>query len=386
MRVFFLTSTPPIPSWGGAMAFYRHFCERPDFKISVATNNPDIFKYEVPYQFSYFSTNKIWQRIVRTRLNRWIYSSAHLTWGNVVPSQIVKQAIDFKPDVVLTVAGSWSWTTRMAGVLAKKLKIPLVGSFNDWWYYNLIYHPATEKWIERSFRKFYQKCDLALCTSEGMRDELGPHKNAIVFYPSGALRPALIKKTDKTDKIFTVAFAGNIGEWYGKMLESLITLAKDNIKFRIFGNNPNWSDEFLARATQSGIYRGHIAFEELRQEMLEVDVLLLPMGFDESSAQIERTSFKTKFLDYLSFSKPILVWGPEYCSAVRTAKEFDSAEICTDQDSKTCMENLVALRENPERRQQIVNNAQRMYESRFHPDKIHQLLVDAIGGLITQCH
>jgi hypothetical protein len=85
----------------------------------------------------------------------------------------------------------------------------------------------------------------------------------------------------------------------------------------------------------------------------------------------------------LSFSKPILVWGPEYCTAVRTAKEFDSADICTVQDPKICMESLVALRENPERRQQIVNNAQYMYESRFHPDKIHQLLVDAIGGLIS---
>ena len=36
--------------------------------------------------------------------------------------------------------------------------------------------------------------------------------------------------------------------------------------------------------------------------------------------------------DYLSFRRPILVWGPEYCSAVRVATEFDSAECVTDSD------------------------------------------------------
>ena len=32
MRVLMITSTPPIPSGGGSMLLYRHFCDRDDFR------------------------------------------------------------------------------------------------------------------------------------------------------------------------------------------------------------------------------------------------------------------------------------------------------------------------------------------------------------------
>ncbi|MEI9864581.1 MAG: hypothetical protein WDN00_08515 [Limisphaerales bacterium] len=73
-------------------------------------------------------------------------------------------------------------------------------------------------------------------------------------------------------------------------------------------------------------------------------------GFEAECAQVERTSFKTKFLDYLSNQKPILVWGPEYCSAVRVAREFDSAEVCVEPDAAAFLEKILLLKNDPERR------------------------------------
>src|SRR5256885_7955894 len=46
---------------------------------------------------------------------------------------------------------------------------------------------------------------------------------------------------------------------------------------------------------------------------------------------------KTKFLDYLTFQKPIIVWGPEYSSAVRAAREFDAAECYTSPNAAGCI-------------------------------------------------
>lgn len=386
MRLLFITSTPPIPSWGGAMAFYRHFCEREDFKVQVVTDNPQILQYSVPYDYLLIHHSKIWTRLARTRFYKVAHSWSHLFEGNFVPNEVVDQAKSFQPDVILTVAGSWSWTAKMAGQLAKQLNLPLAGSFNDWWYYNLIRHPLADPLIEQEFRSFYQQCDLALCTCEGMQEALGAHRNSVVLYPTGApLAQDSVAGplTHNAQKPFTVAFAGNLGEWYGQMLEALVKAAYNSpIKFKIFGSNASWSQEFNYQVLEAGIYGGQVSFEHLRDEMREVDALLLLMGFEESCAQIERTSFKTKFLDYLSFQKPILLWGPEYCSAVRIAQEFGSAEACISPDPQEFLSVILKVANDPQRQQQLVKQAYQMYCDRFHPDKVHQLLVSKIKELI----
>ena len=187
--------------------------------------------------------------------------------------------------------------------------------------------------------------------------------------------------------IFTIFFGGNLGDWYGKMLESLILAANKanyRLEFKIFGSNPSWSKEFDEWVKKEGVFGGRVNFDELSAEACKADLLLLPMGFGEDCALVERTSFKTKFLDYLTFNRPILVWGPEYCSAVRTAKEFDSAECVVSSDAKNCAYVIKELSEDSTRLIQLNDNAQNMYNSRFHPDKIHAGLVNKIHETIGE--
>lgn len=385
MRLLFVTSTPPIPTWGGAMAFYRHLCERTDFQISVVTDNRQILEYDVPYDYSLISHGQLWQRLCRTRLSKAVHSWSHLAGTRQVHSAILKQGQDFGAEAVLTVAGSWSWTAKLAGDVAKRLKLPLIGSFNDWWYYNTIRHTWLDPILERNFKQFYQQCDLALCTSEGMRQALGSHSNAVVLYPTGATAPMGTPKTAKTKESFTVAFGGNLGDWYGRMLEALVNQSADNnLKFKFFGSNASWSSDFDAKVKASGIYHGQVPFAQLKSEMQKVDALLLLMGFEDNCALIERTSFKTKFLDYLSFQKPILLWGPGYCSAVQIAKEFDSAQICTSPQAADFLDKIISLQHNPARQVELVKNAQHMYFERFHPDKIHQVFLNSMKALVPQ--
>lgn len=368
------------------MAFYRHFCETEDFEIQVITDNTQILQYSVPYNYLLITHNSHWLRLAKTRLHKIVHSWSHIFEGSFLPDHVLEKAHCFQPDIILTVAGSWSWTAKMAGQLAKQLNLPLVGSFNDWWYYNLIFHPWTGSLIEREFRNFYQRCDLALCTSEGMKDALGHHHNSIIFYPTGALisnTQDSVQNSKSSQQLFTVAFAGNLGEWYGQMLEALVRVASDApLRFKIFGSNAGWSQQFHHQVLKTGIYGGQVSFEHLRNEMQDVDALLLLMGFDPSFAQIERTSFKTKFLDYLSFQKPILLWGPDYCSAVRVAQEFDSAEICTSLNPKDFLSVILKVANDSLRQQKLVKQAYQMYCDRFHPGKVHQLLVRKVSELI----
>lgn len=383
VRVLLITSTPPIPTGGGSMLLYRHFCERDDFEISVITDNVQILDHSLPYKFLLLQHSKLWNRLVRTRLSKQFHSLNHLFFGTRVAKSVWQQAAAFNPDVVLTVAGSWSWTSRLAKQVARRLDVPLVGSFMDWWSYNQIYTDWAAPHIESEFRSLYQSCDLSLCISEGMESALGRHPNSAVVYPIGSKRSNIleIEETQPTER-FTLAFGGNLGDWYGKMLESLVTTAKDaDIRFELYGGNTSWSQEFDERARSSGIYRGYLPLPKLRAAFHQVDALFLMMGFDSACAQVESTSFKSKFLEYLAFEKPIFVWGPAYCSAVQYAKEFDSAEVCTSPNPTDFLNTILKVKDDLDRQQQLVENARIMYSERFHPDKIHQLLVDKLMAL-----
>ena len=362
---------------GGAMAYYRHFFEHDDFEVFVATDDKRVSHYNLPCEVLIFDQPRWLERISKTRFFRWAHSLKHLFAGYFIPGKVVQAARDFQPDLIFTIAGSWDSTAQMSQLLSRKLNVPLVGSFNDWFDFGAIIHPLMKPLIEERFRSFFRECDLAFCTSEGMKEALGPHHYAHVLYPVGASPKAGNESPSTTTNIrgpFVIAFAGNLSDWYGVMLEQLVETAfkmKAPLEFRIFGANQSWSFGFDRLARERKIYRGFLPFDQLGKEVAQVDALILPMGFGQESALTERTSFNTKFLYYLAFRKPIMVWGPEYCSAVRVAREFDSAEICNDADPRAVVSILELLARSPERQGQLVAHAAAMYEDRFHPDKIH---------------
>jgi len=393
LKALYLSFTPPTPTWGGAMAFYRHFIERADFKVKVVTNSSSFPHDLVSYEPEIFSPSRITKRLFHTRMMPWLYGPHSLTARWRVPADVWRAAHEFKPDAVFTIAGSWDYSALVAQQVALKMKIPLIASFNDWYNFGWFpSHPVYHGMIEKRFRRFYQESDLALCTSEGMREALGPHKNAHILYPIGAPLPSLMplfQPYTDSQRRFVVGFGGSLGEWYGPMLERLVRESesqKVNIEFRIYGGNPSWSSEFDRHARESGIYRGQVPFSELQEAMSQVDAMILPMGFGTECAQIEKTSFKTKFLDYLTYQKPIIVWGPEYCSAVRVAKEFDSAEICSDSNAQSVLTQIVSLVNSLDRQVTLVQNAGKMYEDRFRPDKIHSTLVEKIKETVAYYH
>jgi len=372
------------------MSFYRHFVERSDFEIFVATDSMEVEQYGVPYRFLRFDVPKWLKRMQHTRFYRWFWQYNQSIAGYFVPQQVWETARDFKPDLVFTIGGSWNWTARLAQRVSQRLRVPLVASFNDWFDFGVLMHPYFRGSLERAFRDFYRDCDLAFCTSEGMLEALGPHPSAHVLYPIG--NSFVDDKREfipfaSNGRPATVFFAGSLSFWYGPMLERLVLGGSDSfLRFEIFGSHVHatWSESFDSFARTAGVYKGQVPFDRLRTYAQDANLLLLPMGFGEECAQTERTSFKTKFLDYLTFQKPIVIWGPEYCSAVRVAREFDAAECYTSPDAAGCIATLENVARNPERQKQLVANAHRMYQSRFEPSRIHAVLLKECEALVRR--
>ena len=378
------------------MTFHRHFIQSGDFCTLIFYPSAQLFAakdYQESPKLQFYAAYlpKFWIRLLNTRINGFLVAFQEIFGWVFLKRSWIDRAKDFQPDVVFTVAGSWDWTPLAAQRLAKILRVPLVASFNDWYDYGSFRaFPFFRPYIRSKFFSLYQACELALCTSPGMLTALGGGSHAHVLYPTGAdLLPdsgEYIPVLPSPSRPLKILFGGSLGDWYGPMLESLIGIYAQqsdlNIEFQIFGANPTWSDQFHQFSIKKNIYKGLVPFEQLVDHASRCDVLLLMMGFDERARVVESTSFKTKFLDYLIFRRPILVWGPSYCTAVSVAREYDSAEIVVDPSPNVCLDKLSSLGSNLDRRHQLIGNSKKMLDGDFHPSVIHQGLKFRLENLI----
>lgn len=95
--------------------------------------------------------------------------------------------------------------------------------------------------------------------------------------------------------------------------------------------------------------------EDLRKD---VDLLFLPMSFSESDRPNMELSFPSKLTDYTAAGLPLLIWGPEYCSAVRWARQNSGvAEVATCHTGEALQKSVEHLRGGPLHRWRLAERA-----------------------------
>jgi glycosyltransferase involved in cell wall biosynthesis len=436
VRIFYLSWIGPIEGNGATLAMRRHFVEHRDFEVFVATTTA--------FAEAGISSLKVvrpkWlQRLSDTRFVRAVRNFELLVHGTLLPGSVIEAAKGFRPDAVFTVADMT--LSEQARKLAKKLGVPLVVNFQDWWPRGQFYYGFEKPYfwvrpiLERRFRRLYREAELAFCTSEGMKEFLGPHPNAHVLYPIGAsedqgnewrvksgvtgvgaerkLREAEPKadreaearsqgpdvnrsaaqigckatKDQVTDaKMETghrkkrLIYTGTAFGGYGRMLRELAReLEKqDEWELVIFGNTPDWPKKDLEEAKRSGLYRGLLKFADLQRELHKADACLAVMSFGPELKVMMRTSFTTKLLDYCRVRKPIILWGPEYCSPMRLAKSRDAA-LCIERcEATNLVEGLAELGKDVTLQRKLVDGAKALAEQELSHDHIHSGFVNKL--------
>lgn len=384
-RVLLVTANPPMNEMGGCLLLYRQFVEREDYEYAVVTTRPD---YEGNGErWMRIEAPRWLERLTHTRLANWGHDYQHLFRGKRVPAEVERFAREFQPDLVMT--GMHNWVGDLGISIGKRLQIPVAGYFMDWASYAALGHPWMIRYLSKIYRKRYRKCDLALGICPEMLEALGPHPNPAVFYPSGTGekgRPWVPGK----GKDFTVFFGGNLGQWYGKALSALSDqLAEEpGIQLRVAGRNASWDKASCARMEARGELLGYLDKAGLEEALESADVLLVIMGFDEESRQIESTSFKSKLVDYLQKRRPVVVWGPEYCTAVRHARREGFGEAVMTPDARAVVKTLKKLAQKPERCHQLVEAGERFYDTYLDGRKVmgdtlqvvRKLLANRSGG------
>ena len=169
----------------------------------------------------------------------------------------------------------------------------------------------------------------------------------------------------------TVAFAGSLAVGHLPLVEHLArALAGLGGRLEIYGAN-------VAPAVQARLSDPVISFhafmpaDALAVRLRErADVLLMPMSFDADDARNMALCFPAKLADYTAMGIPVLIIGPDYCSAVRWAREHPGvAAVVTDPSSAAIARVLRSLADDQELRRGLAGEAARVGRAMFGHDE-----------------
>ena len=95
------------------------------------------------------------------------------------------------------------------------------------------------------------------------------------------------------------------------------------------------------------------------------------------------TSFTTKFLDYTAFGKPIILWGPEYCTPVWVARHDGGAMVVDKPEPDEVVAACRKISNESVIRSQLSQQAKNLHQTLFNPDRLQNIFVSEIEKLAS---
>ncbi|MCP9888693.1 hypothetical protein KBY96_12250 [Cyanobium sp. ATX 6A2] len=369
------------------IVLYRHLVEHRTFEIKTASlaNNYSQSAIDVSLEYP-FLIRKLRNSRFGPSVASWVKDYECLIWCRRAHRQLDALIADFRPNAIMFLADNS--LGEIALRLARQHSLPTIGLFLDWipimkGYYG---HAWSVSYLNGRFRRQYNQCDLAFCTSDGMIEELGPHHNSHVLYPIGGKHRIPPRRRSYNNKKFRLVYVGSVENFYGRMLCSLIRKSREfpNLEIRIVGPNADWPSDDLDYARREGIYLGFKPPEKAAQELADADACLVVMSFEQEYELFMRTSFTTKFLDYAAFGKPVILWGPDYCTPSRLATQQNAAVVIDKQNPEAVLMSIDSLRDDPEKINLYASASRRLHRTIFNPDRLQTIFVDEITKMIDE--
>jgi glycosyltransferase involved in cell wall biosynthesis len=366
---------------------YRHLVERNPFDLHVASDADfaDDLLVHTPLRLPYL-VHRLRKSRLGPQLAPWIADYQNFVWPLTANGPLEEAVQRFQPQIVLTLAECG--LCHIARKTAERHRLPLAGLFLDWFpvmkgHYG---HKSTQRILSRRYRELYVACDLAFCTSDGMQEMLGPHPNSHVIYPMpGKYRVPVENSLPRSNGKFRLAYVGSVENFYGRMLCSVIEEieATSDLEIIVVGPNADWPKQLLERARARGVYLGFKPPEEAAEILASADALLSVMSFEKEHELFMRTSFTTKFLDYVSFGKPVILWGPEYCTPVRVAREHGGAAVVSAADATAVVCLCHKIARDTELSEKLSKQALQLHQTLFNPDRLQKMFVQKITELVN---
>ena len=386
IRVLLVSIVPPRNDCGVRIVMHRQLVERNPFELHIASNAgfADDLLVHTPLRLPYL-IYRLRKSRFGPRLASWITDYENFVWPLTANQGLERVVKAFRPQVILTLGECG--LSNLARKTAQRHRLPLAGLFLDWFpamkgHYG---HKWTQGILSRRYRELYAACDLAFCTSDGMRELLGPHPNSKVVYPMPGRYVVPEKSWLPSNGKFRLVYVGSVENFYGRMLCSLVKKieATSDLEITVVGPNADWPKQLLKRARAAGIYLGFKPPEEAAKVLASADALLAVMSFEKEHELFMRTSFTTKLLDYVAFGKPVILWGPEYCEPVRVARKHRGAAVVTTDDADAVISLCRQVAGDTALKEELSKEALRLHRTLFNPDRLQAIFVGEIEKLVA---
>lgn len=364
IRVICISSVQPEPTSAGNIILYRHLVECPQIELIVHSLEP------VKPRLQTFA-RRVCGRLQRVSfLSRFIRDLWVLWEGKWIDAELPAPPPSPLPSIVITVAHGEA--CNAAARYAKRHGLPLITIFHDWWPDIADVHKPLQSVLKRSFIQLYRDSSLALCVSDGMKRELGPHDHAEVLFPIPAQNHSSREAGQSVSgSKFKIVYTGNLRE-YGPMLMSALDEFKDHpdVRLEVRGNSSSWPGPFREEMTERGLLLPFLQREELTEWLKSADAFLITQSFSEADTRLMRTNFPSKLPEFSQFGKPLVMWGPDYASGSIWSRNTGHALLVEHRGSeylRQALENLIASDGQQER---FAKAALEAAEGCFNPERI----------------
>ncbi|HTL54124.1 MAG TPA: glycosyltransferase [Candidatus Limnocylindrales bacterium] len=305
-----------------------------------------------------------------TLYGSWVLSRIRSRW-----SEIERVIRPFVPDAVLTVTHGYSWLVAAEYALRKHLPLHLI-LHDDWPAHGLVL-PGLRNIAHRLLQEFYQHANSRLCISPLMaeiyqREFSSP---ATVLFPCAEPDASAYESAPQRLSInrpgLVVGYGGTLNS--RGQLRALLAVAEALAQVRgklvIYGpnNRQHWAALSLDRPSIE--LKGLITSEAMIGAFREtVNVLVVPLSFDQRDRRQNLLSFPSKLADYTAAGLPLLIIAPAESGVARWAvSEGGFAEIVTEPDTASISAALNRLAASPEHRLRLATRALQIHQEFFTP-------------------
>ena len=129
---------------------------------------------------------------------------------------------------------------------------------------------------------------------------------------------------------------------------------------------------------RAGLWLEFAPRSELDAWLQSADAFLVPMVFEEKYRQRMETSFPSKLIEFAQFGKPLIVWGPEYCSAVQWGRESQKVLCVTEASVAKLLTDIEFLFSTPGQRCRLAGAAREAAMAEFHSGNIQRQFINAL--------
>jgi len=382
-RLLYLGDVPVESFYHGSALLHRLLETYPTDRLQIAeaglhASLPERRLKDTPYHFHPL----LLTRLQNSRLTHW-YAAGNLLLAGARARKFQDIVDKFRPEALLTVTNGVSWIT--AAAVAQKQKIPLHIICHDEWVDTFPSPPVMRNWKERIFREIYEAAASRLCVSPFMVENFARRYgvDGQLLYPSRAAKAAPAKvpaeRLQQRTEGLVVAYAGSVytTEVLRLLAECLSPLGG---KLLIFAPGKRGQGTFADLDLPNVHFQGSLDSKELIVRLRqEADVLFVPMSFHPSERANTENCFPSKLTDYTAVGLPLLIYGPDYGSAIRWARENPGvAEVVTSREAAHLTEALQRLETRPEYLVSLAQRAIEVGEEYFSHEKAWAIFQEAL--------